>query len=178
MIPTLRTERLALRPPRPDDAAAIAAFLNDFAVSGNLARVPFPYHLSDAKAWLATQRMDMPPGETGFAIDLAGTGYVGHIGFHTTPAGPVIGYWLGHPFWNRGLMTEAAIAAIDWFFEEANFPVLRSGVFHFNAASLALQHRLGFVETGRSHLLCLARGAEVEHIDTQLTLSVWKARRQ
>jgi RimJ/RimL family protein N-acetyltransferase len=55
--------------------------------------------------------------------------------------------------------------------------VIHSGVFHFNAASLAIQKRLGFTETGRSWLLCLARDAEVEHIDTQLTLGVWKARR-
>jgi len=41
---------------------------------------------------------------------------------------------------------------------------------------LAIQTKLGFTQTGRSSLLCLARGAEVEHIDTQLTRSVWKAR--
>jgi RimJ/RimL family protein N-acetyltransferase len=73
-------------------------------------------------------------------------------------------------------MSEAAAAAIDWYFGATDASVLYSGVFHFNAASLAIQRRLGFTETGRSSLLCLARNAELEHIDTKLTRSVWKAR--
>lgn len=178
MIPAIETGRLLLRPPRPEDAAAIALYLNDFAVAGNLARVPFPYRLSDARAWLRSQQREPEPQETGFAIELAGAGYVGHIGYQAGGAGPVIGYWLGRPFWGRGVMSEAAAAAIAWFFSATGAPAIYSGVFHFNAASLALQKRLGFVETGRSRVLCLARGAEVEHIDTQLTRDVWKARQQ
>ena len=44
-------------------------------------------------------------------------------------------------------------------------------------ANQATFAKLGFVETGRSSLLCLARNAEVEHIDTQLSQSAWKARK-
>lgn len=173
---TLSTKRFILRPAQVGDAEPIARYLNDFAVSGNLARVPFPYHLADAKAWLRTRLPNLPVEETNFAIELPGEGLAGHVGFHRGAPGPIIGYWLGHPFWNRGIMTEAVTACLDWFFEASAEPVLYSGVFHFNAASLAIQTRLGFTETGRSSLLCLARGAEVEHIDTKLTRSVWKAR--
>ncbi|MNU10540.1 hypothetical protein D3C72_2577480 [compost metagenome] len=67
-------------------------------------------------------------------------------------------------------------ASLDWFFEATQADTLYSGVFHFNAASLAIQRKLGFTQTGRSTLLCLARDAEVEHIDTKLTRGVWKAR--
>jgi RimJ/RimL family protein N-acetyltransferase len=58
MIPTLITERLILRPPQQGDAEPIALYLNDLDVAGNLARVPFPYHLSDARAWLHAQRAE------------------------------------------------------------------------------------------------------------------------
>ncbi|KKB78939.1 hypothetical protein VW35_10780 [Devosia soli] len=177
ILPIIETERLILRAPRAQDAEPIAHYLNDFAVSGNLARVPFPYHLSDARAWLRTRHPDTMVDDANFCIELKGEGYVGHIGFHPAQDGPVIGYWLGKPFWGRGIMTEAAIACLDWFFAVSRAPVVYSGVFHFNGASLAIQRRLGFAETGRSWLLCLARGVEVEHIDTQLTLGVWKARR-
>lgn len=173
---TLHTPRFILRQPQMDDAEPIARYLNDFAVSGNLARVPFPYHLSDAKAWLNTRRADLPPEATNFAIDLPDQGLVGQVGFHQGAEGPIIGYWLGQPFWNRGIMTEAVIASLDWLFSVSDAPAVYSGVFHFNAASLAIQTRLGFTQTGRSTLLCLARGAEVEHIDTIMTRSVWKAR--
>lgn len=172
---TIMTERLLLRPPQSGDAEAIAHYLNDFAVAGNLARVPHPYTLADAQAWLRTRSPSMPPEKTNFAIEIGGT-YAGQVGFHPGPDGPIIGYWLGKPYWGQGIMSEAAAASIDWFFTATQAPVLYSGVFHFNAASLAIQTRLGFVETGRSSLLCLARNAEVAHIDTQLTHSAWKAR--
>ncbi|ODT68893.1 MAG: hypothetical protein ABS75_19055 [Pelagibacterium sp. SCN 63-23] len=177
MTPTLVTARLLLRAPHPEDAEPIALYLNDFSVAGNLARVPHPYRLADARAWLRTQSADIPPELTNFAIELKGTGYIGHIGYHAAGNGPVIGYWLGRPFWGQGLMSEAAATCVDWFFRATGADAIHSGVFHFNAASLAIQKRLGFIETGRSRLLCLARGAEVEHIDTKLTQSVWKARR-
>lgn len=176
MTPTLLTERLILRPPQLGDAQPIADFLNDMDVAGNLARVPFPYHLSDANAWLRTQKADQLPQQANFSIELAGAGYVGHIGYQPIGENAVIGYWLGKPHWGRGIMTEAAAAAINWFFSTTDAPAIYSGVFYFNAASLAIQRRLGFTETGRSTLLCLARGVELEHIDTKLTRSVWKAR--
>lgn len=169
MIVVLRTRRFVLRQPVMGDAQPLARYLNDFEVSGNLARVPFPYHLSDARAWLRTRLPTLPVEATNFAIDLPGKGLVGQVGFHQGPQGPIIGYWLGRPYWGQGLMTEAVTACLDWFFGATQHPVVYSGVFTFNAASLAIQAKLGFTETGRSSLLCLARGAEVEHIDTQLT---------
>lgn len=173
---SLNTPRLALRPPHVSDAEAIAGFLNDIEVSGNLARVPFPYSLEHAEAWLRTRLPDLPIEATNFVIERPGTGLVGQVGFHPGPAGPVIGYWLGRPYWGQGIMTEAVTASLDWFFSTSASPVVHSGVFHFNSASLAIQTKLGFTQTGRSTLLCLARGVEVEHIDTALTRSVWKAR--
>ena len=173
---TLQTQRLLLRPAQVGDAEPIARYLNDFDVAGNLARVPFPYHLGDAKAWLRTRRPNLPIEDTNFSIEFPGHGLVGHVGFHLGGQGPIIGYWLGKPFWGQGIMTEAVAACLGWFFDASPAPVIYSGVFHFNVASLAIQTKLGFTEIGRSTLLCLARGAEVEHIDTQLTRSVWKAR--
>ena len=173
---TLRTPRFLLRQPEQGDAPLLARYLNDFMVAGNLARVPFPYHISDAKAWLRTRVPGLPIEETNFSIELPGEGFAGHVGFHLGPQGPIIGYWLGQPFWGRGIMTEAVIASLDWFFSATKAEAVYSGVFHFNLASLAIQTKLGFTQTGRSTLLCLARNAEVEHIDTIMTRGVWKAR--
>ena len=178
MSVTLHTPSFVLRPALVGDAEPIAGYLNDFEVAGSLARVPFPYHLSDANAWLRTRLPNLPPDETNFSIELPREGFAGHVGFHKGPRGPIIGYWLGRPFWGRGIMTMAVAASLDWFFETTRAETIYSGVFHFNAASLAIQRKLGFTETGRSTLLCLARGAEVEHIDTKLTQSVWKARKK
>jgi RimJ/RimL family protein N-acetyltransferase len=173
---TLQTSRLVLRQPLAEDAPRIARFLNNFRVAGNLARVPYPYREADATAWLKTWRPDRPPGETGFTLHLPGEGMIGHCGFHADAQGTVIGYWLGEPFWNRGFMTEATAAIVDWYFETTAAVFVSSGVFHFNRASLAIQKKLGFTETGSSFRLCLARKEEVRHIDTELTRARWVER--
>jgi RimJ/RimL family protein N-acetyltransferase len=170
----LRSRRLLLRQPRPTDAARIAHFLNNLRVSGNLARVPYPYHLSDAEAWLATLRADRPAGETGFSIELAGEGLIGHCGFHLGRGGtPEIGYWLAEPFWNRGFMTEAAARILDWYFQVTSADDIASGVFAFNKASLVVQTKLGFTQVGTGTLHCLARHEDLRHIDTRLTRTRW-----
>lgn len=170
---TLETRRLILRQPRPGDAERIVLLLNNFRVAGNLARVPYPYRVTDAKAWLATWRPDRPPAETSFSLELPGEGLIGHCGFHTSPRGAEIGYWLGEPFWNRGFMSEAVATALDWYFEVTAAAAVYSGVFSFNKASLAVQRKLGFTQTGISRMHCLARKEEVRHIDTELTRARW-----
>lgn len=173
---TLETRRLILRQPRPEDAPRTARLLNNFAVSGKLSRVPYPYKLSDAEWWISRWRADKPAGETNFFIELPGEGLIGNCGLHPESGTTVIGYYLGEPYWNRGFMTEACAAALSWYFDVTPAPSIASGVFAFNKASLAIQKKLGFTETGTTYRLCLARGEEVRHIDTELTRDVWAQR--
>ncbi len=173
---TLRTERLVLRPPRPEDADAIAGHLSDFGVAGNLARVPHPYSRKDAEAWLARLAAAPEPGRTSLMITMRDGPLAGNVGFHRRVGDAAeVGYYLGRPFWGGGLMTEALTAALSWFFATAEEDTVISGAFHFNAASLAIQRKLGFVQTGRSMLHCLARGEDIEHIDTELTRAAYSA---
>ena len=173
----LRTRRLVLRQPRPDDAERLARLLNNFHIAGNLSRVPYPYALSDAQTWLRTRQIGRTAEEIGFTLDLPGEGLIGHCGFHPESGGPLIGYWLGEPYWNRGFMTEAAAAIIAWYFETTSAILIASGVFAFNKASLAVQRKLGFTQTGSSFRYCLARKQELRHIDTELTRARWIAGR-
>ncbi|MEX0860700.1 MAG: GNAT family N-acetyltransferase, partial [Cucumibacter sp.] len=111
-----------------------------------------------------------PTTATAFMGETRDGELAGNVGFHERHEGMAdIGYYLGRPFWGRGLMTEAVRAALDWYFGETGAGRVGSGVFHFNAPSLAIQRKLGFVETGRSLVHCLARGKDIEQIDTELT---------
>jgi RimJ/RimL family protein N-acetyltransferase len=176
--PLIRTQRLSLRLPTMADAERVTLMLNNFAVAGNLSRVPYPYQLSDAKAYLKTRRPGLPPDETGFAICLDGVGFIGQCGYHKDHKGnTILGYYLGQPFWGRGIMSEAVEAVIRWYFSTTTADTITSGVFHFNKASLAIQKKFGFVEKGTSTLICVARGEDVRHIDTELRRSAWMQRR-
>ena len=70
-------------------------------------------------------------------------------------------------------MTEALRAVVAWYFQVTNEPSIASGVFAFNKASLMVQRKVGFTETGESRMHCLARKQEVRHIDTELTRVRW-----
>lgn len=167
--PELQTERLVLRRPRLRDAPRIATLLNNFEVTKNLARVPHPYTLNMAVDWLVRQKREWSPDSVTFAICDRRAGLMGFCGMHREGLHAEIGYWLGQPFWGQGYMTEATRAVIEWYFRETDADRMVSGVFHFNAASLAIQTKLGFVQTGIGKRICLAQNTEIDHIETELT---------
>ena len=177
MTPYLETPRLRLRSPGFGDARRITEYLSSFAVAGNLARVPHPYTLDDAREFLSRWRADAPPHDTRFVIELKNEGAIGIVGFHNNDGDAEIGYWLGEPYWGQGLMSEALYAILDWYFDVTEADIVVSGVFPFNMASAALQMKLGFVETGTSKRHCLARGEDLEHIDTELTREAYEQSR-
>ena len=178
MTPLLETERLRLRAPSLGDAKRIAELLDNFVVAGNLSKVPVPYGLADAEAWLGRWRADAPPAETNFIIQLKTLDCVGVVGFHNDNDVAHIGYWLGEPFWGRGIMTEAVRRAVSWYFNATNANEIISGIFHFNNASWEIQKKMGFVEVGQSSLYCLARDENIAHIDTKLTRAAFFAAHQ
>lgn len=154
----LPSARLVLRLLHEADIPAIVAGLNDFEVAQYLP-VPHPYREADARAWLASVT---PPH---FAIDLPGQGLVGAIGI-----GPGLGYWLARPFQGRGLMTEACLVILDWYFAAFPDKLLPSGAYADNTASLNVQRKLGFIELpGVDMRFARSRGRDVPHINTTLS---------
>lgn len=173
----IATPRLVLRAPRPADVDAVVDELNDYAVSRWLARAPHPYTRADAEGWVARASEALAAGrDLGLAI-VREDAPIGAIGLHGLPDVGEFGYWLGRKWWGRGLATEAARAILAHAFDRLGVEQVRSGVFVGNEASLRLQMRLGFEETGRSRRFALARGEDVEHIDTVLTRARFRENR-
>lgn len=167
------TPRLVLRPPAAADAEALAAELNDWDVARRLAAVPHPYAIDDARAWLAAQAKD-DNDDIVFLLALSAdmASAIGCVGFHGFGDAnePKIGYWLAKRFWGQGLMTEAVRTAIARVQAERGVRVIHSGYLTDNAASAAIQRKLGFIESGRSRMHCLAQGRELDQIETCLHL--------
>jgi RimJ/RimL family protein N-acetyltransferase len=161
--PALGTERLILRPPVAADAPAIAELANDIRVAGNVARMPHPYRVSDAEAWLAGLARRDPRQEAAFAIEHRQFGLIGGLGFHPREGGgSELGYWLGHPFWGRGYATEAVTAALAWAKGDWRRNVVWAGHFAENRASGQVLVKAGFLYTGDVEATpCLARGGQL-----------------
>ena len=147
--PVLKTERLVLRAPRFEDARRVAALINDRRIAENTARIPHPYSLADAFAFLAQANRD--PGAPSFLVTLADGTLVGGGGIHVVSGrDPEPGYWIGVPYWGRGYATEAARALVDHAFTELGYERLACRARVSNPASRRVLEKCGFQWTGVS----------------------------
>jgi RimJ/RimL family protein N-acetyltransferase len=171
----LRTDRLLLRPMRPDDAAPLFALFNNWNVVRFLSSPPWPYTLDDAR-WFVRAIVTHAPelDEEALAIT-RDHAFFGVISVRLREAsalqrdtGPNIGYWIGEPFWGHGLMTETVSAFVRHIFSTTGSDAIYSGAFTENAASLRVQEKVGFVRDGDTTLFSKPRGGEFPHVNTVL----------
>ena len=133
------------------DAAAFSRHGNNRKIWVNLRdRFPHPYTLQHGVEFVARVQRQRPA--TIWTIDVAGEA-AGTIG--VVPRTDVerisaeVGYWLGEPFWGRGIMTEVLRAVTHWSMRE--FQLLRVDALPFatNAASCRVLEKAGYVCEGR-----------------------------
>ena len=137
---------VAIRDFNKSDAPLLARYANNKKVSVNLRDgFPNPYTLNDAHAFI--QRVYEQNPQTFFAIEYKGD-YVGNISL--SPATDVyrnnaeIGYFIGEPFWNKGIATKAVKLITDWGFKNLNIVRIYTGIFAFNKPSQRVLEKCGF----------------------------------
>ena len=160
--PILETRRLLLRAPTRDDVDRITQLIGDWDVARMLGRVPFPYLPEHAGEFLSLCEAFDPATDRVFGIELEDEGLIGMIGFHPHETGTELGYWIGRPFWGRGLVSEAADAALAWAKRTWKRRHIIAGHFTDNPASGRVLCKAGFLYTGRIELRdSRARGEKV-----------------
>jgi len=145
----LRTERLLLRGWEPRDLDTLVELADNRAVAINLRdHFPNPYTRADGEAWLALQET---VGDQHFAIEYHG-GPVGGIGIvpmrDVHRRGAEIGYWLGEPFWGRGIATEALRAVTQHVLGAGQLVRLQACVYSWNPASARVLEKAGYLLEG------------------------------
>jgi len=170
--PVIATQRLRLRRPRKADAARIAEYCNDLDVARMTSRIPHPYGLADAQAFLERLDHKDPAREVTFAIEHPDRGLMGVLSFFDNAEGrSEIGYWLGRPHWGQGYATEAANRALVWASHEWGRRFVVAGHASDNPASGQVLCKAGFLYTGEVKLLpSAARNGE-----TPVRMMVWLA---
>lgn len=168
LIPVLTTPRFSLRPYAPEDGEAVVRVLNDWAVTQWLTKVPWPYRPADFDWFLNTFIPDEQ--HVVWAID-GGAGLIGAVSVD-----PELGYWLDPAHHGKGIMTEVAMAAIDWHFAQTRDD-LTSGYHLGNGPSAAVLHKLGFEDTHINHGVETARGDIVVIQRVALSRADWEAHR-
>ena len=104
----IETPRLWLRWPTARDETAIERLVGD--VAERTAVIPHPYPKGAAGSFIYAARVGNAQGSA-LAFALAPIArpqeLLGIVSLHQEDGVPTLGYWLGKPFWGRGLMSEA-----------------------------------------------------------------------
>jgi RimJ/RimL family protein N-acetyltransferase len=178
MNDVIKTERLVLRPLRDDDAMQIVSALDDFNICRNLARVPWPYHRSDALEFLEfVASCDKRSRFSAICPRDRPDTLQGIISYEWSDEkqNAEIGYWLSREIWGKGLMTEAARAMVAHAFTVSDLPLLVSCYFNDNPASGHVLRKAGFTEVGACNRFSKAQGKEVAVTNVRLERSNWSA---
>lgn len=137
---------LELRPFVAADAPRLAALRNNPRILENgYDKTPNPYTLAAAEDFIAAQQAKQPV--EAFAIWHGGE-LVGGIGLtlladvfrHSAE----VGYWLGEPYWGRGLATAAVGQLTDYAFRTFDVVRLVAGVFAGNQGSMRALEKNGY----------------------------------
>lgn len=140
------------------DAPGIATLANNYHIWRYVRdRLPHPYSLQDAISFIQFTRAESPV--LNFAIvykqSLAGvTGLSLQQDIHRLNA--EVGYWIGEPFWNKGIATKAVELITGYAFNTLHLHRLFAGVFDTNPASAKVLSKAGYT------LECIARQAVIK----------------
>ncbi len=141
-----RNGDVALREIEESDIPKLAEYANNEKVSINLRDAfPNPYTIEDAKGFINMVSKQNP--KTFFAIEYQGD-YVGNIsllvGNDIYKNSAEIGYFIGEPFWNKGITTKAVNLVTDFGFDKLGIVRIHTGVFEFNKSSQRVLEKCGF----------------------------------
>ena len=183
-LPELHTDRLELRLPGPDDAAAMLAFVTDnrehFA-SWDPDRPPVYYTLPFWERELEQVAARAREG-SGFQFVVLRPGHPA-IGGQCTLSGiargpfqaAYLGYGLDHRWVGKGYMGEALEAVIHFAFSDLNLHRVMANHMPTNLRSARLLRRLGFVVEGYARDYLHLAGDWQDHVLTSLSNPDWRA---
>jgi len=161
--PTLRTERLVLRPFRMPDAPRVRELAGAPELAENTLNIPHPYPDGAAEAWISDQESAFRLGEVAvFAITLPDDTLVGAVGLKLEEDTGIaeLGYWIGVPYWGNGYATEAAETLLGFGFDTLALERIWARAFVRNPASSRVLQKLGMQHEGTLRR-CLRKNDEL-----------------
>ncbi len=148
----LTTPRLLLRIFAEADIPGLITLAGNYGVAKNTLNIPHPYTNADAQHWLQLTRQGHAQGTAyAFALELRATGeFIGGIGLTLAPRfdRAEAGYWLGQPYWGRGLATEALAAVLRFGFGELGLNKIYATHIASNPASGRVMLKNGMLKEG------------------------------
>jgi len=139
-----------LRPFRATDVDSLASVANDRDIWLNLRdRFPHPYRRAHAEAFIAHCESQEAPTNLAICVDDRAVGSIGVVpGTDIERVNAEIGYWIGKPYWGRGIATDALRAMTRHAIDQYGLTRVFAIPFVDNVASIRVLEKAGFVREG------------------------------
>ncbi len=178
----LETERLILRAWEESDAAALYKYASDPAV-GPIAGWPPHTSVENSREIIRTvlgapETYAVVLKETQEPVGSCGILFGNSLHSAEMKDGEAeIGYWLGMPYWGRGLIPEAVRRLLERCFTDLSLRAVWCGYYDGNRKSRRVQEKCGFTYHHTEHDKPSPMGdLRTEHF-TRLTFEEWQAGR-
>jgi RimJ/RimL family protein N-acetyltransferase len=167
---TLTLSTCEVRSWRASDVPSLVLHANNRRIAEQL-RTDFLTRTRPATGAASFRRVRAERPEAAFAIAVSGEA-VGGIGFVLQPdverVSAEIGYWLGEPFWGRGIVTEALVAVTRYALETRGLTRVFAVPFATNAASCRVLEKAGYTLEGRLRRSAIKDGAIIDQFAVRL----------
>jgi RimJ/RimL family protein N-acetyltransferase len=179
VIPTLETSRLILRPLELADAEQTQVLFPQWEIVRYLAG-PIPWPYPPDGAYRHFHEKALPAMERGEAwhwtlrLKSSTENMIGAINLRTSDKDNR-GFWLGLQWHRQGLMTEAATAVTDFWFDSLKFELLRVSKAVGNTASRRISENSGMRMVGTEERNYVSGRLPVEI--WEVTAAEWRAQR-
>jgi ribosomal-protein-alanine N-acetyltransferase len=133
-----------------EDIPSIVTYLNNPKLIANTLTIPYPFTVSDAETLLESMKLISPKLKRLFIIRLCLTGELVGVCNLSRSSDDThiaeINYWLGEPFWHRGLMPQVIPKVIEVVSSEWNNLIrIEAHTFPWNKPSGRVLEKTGFL---------------------------------
>jgi len=139
VFPELTTNRLKLRKISVEDIPSLVKYGNNKKIADNILNIPYPYQEPDAVFRISYVNQGFK-NKTRYVFAIIFTEsqqFIGEISLHLDHSRNMaqLAYWIGEPFWNRGIATEATGAILKFGLQKLNLNMVYAECHVENRAS-------------------------------------------
>lgn len=144
---TKRFMEFKLRPWTENDLDSLVHFANNPRIAQNLMnRFPHPYTEETGKKFIGMATGSNPANILAIEVESAAAGGIGlHPQDDVYCKNAEMGYWLGEPYWNKGIITQAVLQMVAYGFKTFDITRIFARPLGTNTASQRVLEKAGFV---------------------------------
>ena len=162
----IELQHCALREWRRSDKESLVSLANNFNVARNLShQFPHPYGDNEADSFFALLKSQAESAHLAIEVCGLAVGGIGiRIGEGVFSRSAELGYWLGEPYWGKGLMTEAVSAFAPYVMSQFRLLRLYAYADADNHGSLRVLDKTGFVREGVARASAFKHGKAIDRV--------------